>query len=203
MKQYPEIRFQRSNLLMRVLDTDLRPVYQELGKEGVLDRDFIEDRRATFEKLWRAEEHKILKGLCDIFDLEFRQNTIDVYVAPLRGSFSSPMVIATKAKEEELVRLLTHELLHRLLSDNTSSHYESWRDRWPELFGKEYSEVTVNHIAVHAGLQALWTEVIKKPEYLEQEKAYTLEPYIQSWEYVDTHGYQEIIQKVKQSFHGS
>ena len=33
----------------------------------------------NYQKAWEPHEHKILKSMCDIIDLQFRQNIIDVY----------------------------------------------------------------------------------------------------------------------------
>lgn len=195
--QYPEIRFKYPWLLLKAIDPELRPAYREIGKEHVLDEQFIKDRLATFKRLWKSEERQILEGLCHIFGIEFRQNIIDLYVAPFRNSFSDPLTIAAKTADERVVDMIAHELLHRLLSENMASD----DSKWERLFG-DHPKLVLNHIVVHAGLQALWSDVLQTPERLarDKQKSQELDGYRQAWEYVDMHGYQNIIQKVKESF---
>lgn len=202
---YPEIRFKYPWLLLKAIDPELRPAYREIGKEHLLDEQFIRDRLTTFKQLWKPEERQILEGLCQIFDLEFRQNVIDVYVAPFRNSFSDPMVIATKVANERVIDVIAHELLHRLLSDCTLSRQDDYKERWSDLFGADLPVLVRNHIAVHAGLQALWIDILQQPDRLQRDKkaCETSEGYRQAWEYVEKYGYKEIIQKVKESYKGN
>lgn len=201
MKSYPEIRFKYPWLLLKALDPVLKPAYADMGKEYVLDEKFITGRIGQFEELWRPHEEKIVQGMCTVFGLEFRQNVIDIYVAPFRNSFSDPMVVSTKTADERLVDVIAHELLHRLLSDNTFSEQGDNKRRWQRLFG-DHPKIVLNHIAVHAGLQALWCDVLGEPERVRRDKdaCRGREGYRQAWEYVEEYGYQTIVSQVKVSY---
>ena len=73
-----------------------------------------------YEKAWRPYEENLIKGMCDLLNMEFRQNIIDIYAAPFYTSFSFPMFIATKYEPDRAVEVIAHELLHVLLYDNTA-----------------------------------------------------------------------------------
>lgn len=202
-RNYPEIRFKHPWLLLQTLDPILRPAYSETGDEDLLSDEFILERLERHETAWRPLEKQILTGMCDIFNLEFRQNVIDIYVAPFRSSFSDPMVISTKCPADVVANVIAHELLHRLLSDNTSHEYE-WADeaqkRLATLFGDDHDRVTLFHIGVHAGLKALYLDVLNDPAQLtwDVEKCQQYPSYKKAWEYVDEYGYKEIISKLRE-----
>lgn len=158
----------------------------------------------TYEKAWRPVEKKILNGMCDIMGLEFKQNIIDVYIAPWFYAFSDPLVIGITMTGPEFNSNLTHELIHRLLTDNTSLPYdhELIKD-WRQLFGNGHSRIALVHIPVHALHKAIIYDVLNDPKIKEDDYNACLEfagkdsDYIKSWDYVDKHGYKEIINKLK------
>lgn len=77
-----------------------------------------------YQNAWSPYENKILTFMCEQLGLEFKQDIIDVYIAPWFFAFSDPMVLGVMFTDDEFVDNLSHELLHRLLTDNTSvSHY--------------------------------------------------------------------------------
>lgn len=94
--------------------------------------------------------------------MEFRQNIIDIYAAPFYASFSFPMVIATKYEPDRAVEIITHELLHVLLYDNTSQQLDllATEEEWRKLFDNVEDEIALIHIPVHATLQALFSDVL-------------------------------------------
>ena len=66
----------------------------------------------AYRKSWENYEARVIK-VCDLYDLEFYQNLIDVYIAPWFGAFSDPLVIGVKHDPDEFVDTLTHELAYR------------------------------------------------------------------------------------------
>lgn len=198
MSSLPEVRFQYSFLLKEQAS-------HYIGKHFAPDTELRSDKYYTdiaikYWDWWAPYSEQILRAMTEETGLEFYQNTIDIYVAPWFYAFSNPMVIGVKFKsQEELVAVVTHELLHRILTDNTS--HEFWYDYQTEqrtLYGDEHSRVTLNHIPVHALLQKIFIDHLKRPDLLEiDRKSIDKNPhYAKAWEYVDTHGYQTIIDEL-------
>lgn len=154
-----------------------------------------------YETAWKPYEQKILQGMCDLFGLQFYQNTIDVHIAPWFHAFSSPMVLGVKFTNERFVDVLTHEILHRLLTDNTSHRMDGQNliNDWAEIVGHDHAKNTLIHIPVHAGLKAIFLDVLNEPERLERDIVLCekYEAYKKAWEYVESHDYRKIIQDLK------
>ena len=113
---YPEIRFLHPWLLIDTIYPDIKAAYETPNDQLYkLDAAFISRSLRRYEKAWRPYEQKIISAMCDILGLEFRQNIIDIYVAPFYSSFSNPMFIATKYTADRAEEVITHEFIHRLL----------------------------------------------------------------------------------------
>lgn len=159
----------------------------------------------SYSDAWEPHEEKILRGMISILGLEFRQEMIDVYIAPWFAAFSDPMVIGVRLSPQEFVDTLTHELLHRLLTDNTSVPHELFLlPEWEKLYGNQYTFTALVHIPVHAVHKALYLDVIQEPEHLERDitnnKKNKAIDYIAAWDYVEKHDYKIIIKKLKKSY---
>jgi hypothetical protein len=203
LDELPVIRIKDAWLLRQNASKHLHELW---GKDKVLaDDEWMEKRVKEYQDAWKPLEQKILTAMTDILGLSFRQNIIDVNIAPWFGAFSDPMVIGVMREPDVFVDTLTHELLHRLLTDNTSVSYETMlRDEWQKLFGKNHTFGTVVHIPVHAVHKAIYLDVLKDPKRLERDVAennkYNAADYVNAWEYVNTHGYKEIIKKLRKSY---
>jgi len=203
MIKYPEIRFKSSWLLIGAIRHDIAPAYEKHDELYKLDNEYISKVLDTYEKAWRPYEEKIIHGMCDILGLEFRQNVIDIYAAPFYHAFSDPMVIATKFDPDRAVEVIAHELLHRLLTDNTSVDWKHnfTKDR-QELFGTEHSFGTLVHIPVHAVLRALFDDKLEEPKRTIRDIAETKnhQDYRLAWDYVQKNGYTKIIRQLRESY---
>ncbi len=153
-----------------------------------------------YRKWWQPHNDQVLHGICDIFGLEFRQNIIDVNVAPWFTPISDPMVIGPAFHSQDaLVNVLTHEILHRLLTDNTTYDYEhNFIKDWKELFGAEHSKVTLVHIPVHAGMKKLYLDILHRPDLLEMDiqTCQKYPAYAAAWKYVEENGHDKVITKL-------
>ena len=204
---YPEIRIKDGWLLRENASKHLHKLW---GKDTPLADDaWMEQRVKEYEFTWRALEENILHGMCKIIDLEFRQNTIDVYIAPWFSAFSDPMVIGVTQEPDVFVDTLTHELLHRLLTDNTSIDFQTGvlAEEWPKLFGEKHSFKTLVHIPVHAIHKAIYLDVIEQQDRLSREisnykaeTTYDPTDYLKAWDCVEKHDYKQIIRELKQSY---
>jgi hypothetical protein len=198
----PEIRINDAWLLRQQASVHLNELWNN-GKPLESDEYYFNIVK-KYRKAWGPEEQKILTAMCDITELTFYQNVIDVYIAPWFNAFSSPLVIGVTKKPEQFVDTLTHELLHRLFTDNIiiTPKTELLKE-WQKLFGEEHTFTTVVHIPVHAVHKAIYLDVLNSPKRLKAdiEEVHTLklDDYIKAWDYVDRHGHQKIINQLKES----
>lgn len=159
----------------------------------------------SYQKAWQPYERTIIDAMCKLLVLEFQQNIIDVYIAPEFMPFSDPLVIGTDLSPDFFIDILTHELLHRLLTDNTSTPYEADLFReWQQLFGKTHSFTTLVHIPVHAVHKAIYLDKLQEEDRLSREfkalKNKKAIDYIKAWDYVNAHGHENIIKQLKDSY---
>lgn len=208
---HPQIRIKDAWLLRMNASQHLHDLWAKKG-EKLADDEWMERRAASYKAAWKPYESKILQGMCDTYNLQFRQNIIDVYLAPWFNAFSSPLVIGVMYEPDVFVDTLAHELLHRLFTDNTV--YDIDKDEkltlgkeWQKLFGKDLDMNVRIHIPVHAGLKALYLDVLKEPARLERDIASCKKhgktwgkPYVEAWDYVEKHDYKHINEQLRESY---
>jgi len=200
----PEIRIKDAWLLREKVSSHLHKLW---AKEGVPLHNSaqMESVVTSYKGAWQPFEHKVLSAMTELLGVSFRQNIIDVYIAPWFGAMSDPMILGAKFKPDEFIDTLTHELIHRLLTDNTALAEDTdILEIWRKLFGSEHSFVTLVHIPVHAVLKAIYYDVLTEPMRHERDisdcKKWNATEYVKSWEYVDSHNYKQIISRLKESY---
>jgi len=151
-------------------------------------------RAAEYGVEWRKYEKKIIAGLQQITGLSFAELSIPMYVVGFGRAHSDPVVLPSNFKNDEIVNIIAHEFTHRLLSNNNEGFHED--DFSPKSFPHESPEVAL-HIFVHAVLWALYIDILKEPERLVWDRDRSNGSYKQAWDFVETAGYQELIQKIK------
>lgn len=200
----PEVRIRASFLLNGAVIPLLLPGLKKTGNENAATDEFIHETVDLYTSSWAPYEKKILEGMCSVLDLEFKQNIIDAYIAPFGHSFSDPMVISTRYSADRFIDVLTHEIVHRLLTDNTkiSSSPDKNLKTWQGLFGEDHAWNTLVHIPVHAVLQYIFTDILNEPERLERDiKICENYPfYADAWKYVQQEGYHSIVSKLRDSY---
>lgn len=199
----PEIRIKDGWLLRDNASRHLNEFWGE-GQPLRPDDEYL-DIVLRYQKAWRPHEQAILTYMCNQLSLEFRQNIIDVYIAPWFFAFSDPMVIGVTFTDEEFIDNLTHELLHRLLTDNTSvAHSYDISINWKKLFGEQHDFNTLVHIPVHAVHKAIYEDLLNVPNRYDDElkmlKENKATAYLDSWSYVDKHDYHEIIRQLEELY---
>lgn len=200
----PEIRIRYGWLFSENVSEHLN----ELWGGGTPLRTYEEYEKIAddYRKAWQPYEKKILRGMCETFGLTFRQGIIDVYIAPWVAAFSDPMVIGVTNTPDRFVEILTHELLHRLLTDNNESTYHTkYAYHWKKLFGVDVTDEgfgVLVHIPVHAGLQAIFDDVLGEPERTAHDKELCKQwpTYDTAWKYVEEHGYRKIIEQLQENY---
>jgi hypothetical protein len=203
LDELPVIRIKDAWLLRENASKHLHELW---GKDKKLaDDKWMEKRVADYQKAWQPVEQKILLAMTELLGLSFRQNIIDVNIAPWFNAFSDPMVIGVMQEPDVFIDTLTHELVHRLLTDNTAIPHDTLLlAEWQKLFGNEHTFGTTVHIPVHAVHKAIYLDVLKQPKRLERDiatnKQYEATDYIAAWDYVEKHDYKAIIKKLQQSY---
>ena len=200
----PSIRIKDAWLLRENASKYLHELWAKKGDKLAND-SWMEKRVAEYNKAWKPHEQNILNGLSDTLELNYRQNIIDVYIAPWFNAFSDPMVIGVMQEPDLFIDTLTHELIHRLLTDNTAIPHETMLiEPWQNLFGKNHTFGLLVHIPVHAVHKSIYLDVLNEPKRLERDiannKMHEAKDYINAWNYVEKHGHNEIISKLKKSY---
>ncbi len=150
-----------------------------------------------YEKEWKKNEELILSSIVNITGLSFHRNAIEVHIVSGNPrQFSYPVVIKSGFQPSEFVDVLTHELIHRLLTVNSL--------KWTDIVDQEYlteNDLVKNHILLHAILKYIFLDVLKEPKKLdlnlERSRGHGLNDYTRAWEIVDKEGYKKIIERFK------
>jgi len=195
----PYIRIKNGWLLQGMINEFLSQIPNHTygtAFEPATFKALVEDRQA----LWRDEADVILAGMRSITGLEFRSLLVDAYIVQQTGrAFSDPLVIDASYSGAAFVDTLTHEILHRLLTDNTAQiDASAWvAERFPELCDAK----TINHIMVHAAHEAIYRDILWDPTRLDADIAMCQNSpaYRESWKLVQHVGYRVILQQFKKA----
>ncbi len=148
---------------------------------------------------WKQYEKEILTAVYKITELEFKRNIIDVHI--VSGSprnMSKPLIISAHEPTENFVNTMTHELIHKLFSDNI--HGKVYRNIFIDMFPKE-TTTTQSHVIVHAILKYIYLDVLKDENKLKENliksKKHSTNDYARAWEIVKKEGYLNLIEKFK------
>lgn len=186
----------------------LYPIFKKLYEAGAKHTKSqfptegqVEGKVKAFQQAWAPYELKILQAMCSVLELDFYQNIVDVYVAGPSPSFSDPMVITSELTPDRFLDVLTHELLHRLLTHNTREL--DVKKIWSEMFPNRERTVR-NHVIVHSVHKYIYLEILKEPHRLEKDINKTNGSfYKESWQIVEEGGYQNIIAEFKKHYSDS
>lgn len=188
-EQNPEVRIIYGSLLEKEIRGDLPK--ETVDKLPIPDRRAIEENIEIDKQQWKVYEDRIVTEIQKTLGLKFKQNTLDVYrVSSFDVTFSDPLLISMSYSKKGFVRALTHELLHRLLTDNTKKAPVD--EIWEEMFPGE-TTLTRNHVLVFAVITHLFTDVLYEPGMLARERAVGDPEYARAWQIVDERGYEKII----------
>lgn len=160
--------------------------------------DGVEEKAEKLRLLWGEKEEIILNGLEKITGLSFLHNYIDVFLINPDGkpSISFPIILKVFDNPHKTVCVLVHELIHNLMWDNTENN--NWSIKIQELYPTESKKVAI-HICVHAILEAMYIDILKKPEDITEdiEDSQKSPDYKRAWEIVTEEGYKNIIDKLR------
>ncbi len=183
----PEIKFHISDVYQEHLK---RP-----AKYKMLTRAALESRTRKLEILWRKHEKSILTEIARAVNLKWQEKTIYVYISYGVGCFSDPLTLSMENDTQFLFHTLTHELIHRILSENENVPI-TW-DNWIKLMRKYRTEsfTTRIHVPIHAAHNQIYLKLFgkaalsKEIEYMRKHDP----EYFRSWEIVQRDGYKNIL----------
>lgn len=198
----PEVRIMFSDLLYYSESQNLAKSYNR--KIEISEEECYRQTHA-YKKAWAKKEDAIVTGMQKIFGLTFYKPVIDVTLAPAFGPKSLPLIINFQYKSDMFIDILTHELFHNLFTDNQYVQHgkrDNLIEVWRELFPEDLTPTTRVHIPVHAGLKAIYLDVLDEPKRLARdiEECQQWPDYKAAWEYVEQHDYKKIIKKFKDSY---
>ncbi len=165
------------------------------------EKEKILERVKKYEGEWVKYESVILSGICDILNLNFERNIIDVHIVSGNPrQFSNPIVIKSGFEPDEFVDILTHELIHVLFQDNIDIFPAQILD---EMFSNETKAVK-NHVLTHATLKFIYLDILADFSRLQRNilnsKKHSSPDYTRAWEIVENSGYQELIENLKKRY---
>ena len=192
-------------LIFESISEDERKLWADKIHQAPKTFPEIKEYSTQLQEIWDAYSKTILKAMSDIYGVEFKKNIIDIYVTQWNSSISNPLILNPSRPPDIQIETIMHELLHVLFTDNTSFSMHDRNqnhkiiDDWRSLFGSGLEWKTLVHIPVHAGLKALFLDVLHQPERLERDilrhednPAYKL-----AWEYVELNDYKNINSQLK------
>jgi hypothetical protein len=154
-------------------------------------------RVGNYKSEWDKHGSAILSGLCDITQLEFHRDVIDVYIVSGNPrQFSNPIVMKCGFSPLEFVNELTHELIHRLFVLNRL------KKSMIELGGyMSESDLVKDHILLHALLKYVYLDILNDESRLkiniDGSALHSTNEYSRAWEIVEVEGYMNIINEFK------
>lgn len=180
----PKLIFRRSWLYDQALT---RRGGYKMPTDKVLDNHV---RR--IEKDWAKLGDQVLKRIAGVTKLYWYEKEIVCYVTFGVIPYSDPLTLNLQSD----VHTLTHELIHRILSE--PENWKRIKGNWAKCMKKysKYPLTTRGHIVVHA-IHAAIIKNLFGEKVLEKEKNVVRDPeYIRSWKIVDTDGYESIIKQI-------
>lgn len=206
MKEIPEIRISYSYLLQDGISRKLDS-YEYPNESRLSTHEQAESYAAAYRREWAKYEELILAKMTSRLGLSYYKSVIDVNLADYFIPQSQPIIMHFRNEPDEFVDVLTHELIHVLLTDN--ERYQSFSSdfdllaEWGQIFGK-HDFNTLVHIPVHAIAQHVYLDVLGEPRRLERDISNAnkkgREAYREAWGYVRDQDHNEIIDQVAEIY---
>lgn len=190
----PKIVFKASRPYLEVLQGAW---LKEYPNEKHPSYDEVSDCRDEIEPFWNLRKGETLEILTFITALKWKRTEIPCYlIGRHRASWSDPLTISVTAYREMgdqyFLRVLTHELIHCLFSDNERLFGEGWISIYLDRkYGKE-NRATKIHILVHAVHAMLHCDYLHGD--IKEVKIAKHPDYLKSWEIIEREGgYKKVV----------
>lgn len=197
----PEIRINYAWLLQMDVSRQLN----KSNKWPLPTDEEAEEYTENYRNAWKPKEVAILTEMQKCLGLTFYKKVLDVNVAADIVPKSHPLIISFSSSPDQFVDTLMHELIHLLLTDNTTITLQGdmrnfkLATLWRRLFYDEPDFVTLIHIPVHAVMKKIILDALHEGFRVDRDKEtikkYGNESYLKSWDYVEKVGHEEIIAK--------
>ena len=199
MPATPEVRIEFSPLIYRTIATRLFSC--DKPAISLLSPSTAREKAEQYRVAWKRHQSKLLTGMCALFDLTFYKPVIDVYLSPWVPNISDPILISLRAEPDEFVDILTHELIHVLVTDNTCYPRDSVGTILDQLY-PSVDRVTRDHILVYAGLKYIYLSVMREPRRLDRDIAYCRADvnHLAAWDYVNARDHLIVIDEFKRRY---
>ncbi len=150
----------------------------------------------NFKAAWKPLQKNIVSAIEVYTGGPFRYSIVDVaLVSTFPRTFSNPIIVGVTKSDnslvsaEEFICRLTHELIHK------AGRYPIQKYR--DLFPLE-TQVTADHIFVHALLKYIFTDVLQRQDLLllnrELSIKHSTDDYHKAWNIVDDMGYMNLLE---------
>ena len=160
----------------------------------------IEEYIKKVKKIWGKYEKDILKELQKISGLKWEEKKIICYIISKTIPFSDPLTIPIYKNKNYFIDVLTHELIHRLFTQNTNREItnRSWK-----MIQRKLKKENIN-VRVHVILNAIHKHILlkffnKKRLNKNIKSLNHLKDYKKSWEIVERQRCENIIKSFKKN----
>lgn len=156
----------------------------------------------NLEKDWRKVEAKVFKATASVGGRPWSVISHDCYITGKAGAFSIPLTIPSGLYKSQppgyMVDVLTHELIHRYISQEEILRVKNLGDgkRW-DNFRKNFPKENFNviaHVIVQALHELVYLKVFNKSRLVRDKKFLSQFPdYKRAWDIISEHGAQNIV----------
>lgn len=202
----PEIRINYA----RLLQEDVSKKISKLNNWWLPSDEKSMERTEDYRRAWKPKEPQILILMQDCLGVAFYKKVIDVHIAANILPKSQPLIISMQDTPDQFIDTLTHELIHVLLTDNSKLSLQGANrdfqisNVWQNMFNSEQDLSTLSHIPVFAVFKKIMLDVHQDSSRIDRDKEmlkkFGSTSYLKSWDYVEKVGYEEIIEKLKNSY---
>ncbi len=156
--------------------------------------------KKQIEKEWGNVGKKILRELENITGLKWWEKEIKCYVVGRTRAFSDPLTIAIFKDKTFFIDILTHELIHQILSQNRDNSKDFWKYMHSKY--KTLNQKTVTHIPLNAIHKKLYLKLfgskrLERDIKRSDELAPKHPEYKKAWQIVNNEGYENIINEFR------
>jgi hypothetical protein len=164
--------------------------------ENESDKFTIKEYFNLINNEWIKNEYLILNEISKILNLKWKNKFIKCYIIREGVAFSDPLTIPVKETVSLFIDILTHELIHIIITQNKEITLKPLRT-FKEKFENE-SEITKVHIIIHAILKHIYLKILGKDRLKRDIERHTKNKhYEKAWIIVEEIGYENIINEIK------
>lgn len=169
-----------------------------LGKDDYLTKEELGEYRQALVVEWEKIETETLNSIISSIGWPWEEKLIRCYVTGTRASFSDPLTLGYKKNINLAVDVLTHELIHRYISQQIPDLRKKILDFYENY--PDENRIVQNHIMVHAIHEHVY-RAANKLERLEADisLSQSAPDYAKAWQIVSEVGYRAILKKIAPS----